>query len=219
MKRYEQERPFVEQFGPGDQQLNSPFRHPTPRSDWATPLLISATIAGILALLFAAGIAFVDDEPGALWISLKVGFLTFLIVLLPVYIVMTNRMNRSLYHTVNHKKPKENAETRPIVHSAKGKWESEKSAVPQVLEGQVTDDCPYRPQTMCWFVWFCASAGTGYEVWEPELGRKKYTYWRDALLDAGWADWNSYGPDGKPNNTQGWKLIAEPDVIIDHIKE
>lgn len=60
--------------------------------------------------------------------------------------------------------------------------------------------------------------GTGYDAWESVIGRGRYVEYRDALIDYGLARWRSYGPNGRPNFKQGWKLTASPEDILERLE-
>lgn len=63
------------------------------------------------------------------------------------------------------------------------------------------------------FVRECQTTGTDMRNWAG-LPRETYITWRNQLIRSGWATWNSYSPDGKPNTKQGWRLTATPDEIL-----
>ena len=106
-----------------------------------------------------------------------------------------------------------------MVYSSRGRWESPQAAPATVEDAPEEIECPYPEKTMRWFVWWCEQEGTGYDVWEGVLGRTRYLAWRDSLIKAGWAEWNSYGANGKPNNTQGWHLKAPANVVCENITQ
>lgn len=194
-------------LGPG-QRVTVPFRHPTPRSDWATPLLVALTIS----LLMGLGAAWFTWQDGGDWA--KIGVSVFLILAPISFIVALNRFNRSLFHSLEEKRKKDPKAERPIVLNRGGQ-----AVNPQTEEAAVEGrGCPYPEKTMQWFVWHAEDIGTGHEVWQAQrIGRKKYTYWRDSLLDSGWAEWLVYGPEGKHRPTKGWKLTASREEICRNI--
>jgi hypothetical protein len=67
------------------------------------------------------------------------------------------------------------------------------------------------------FVRQLPARGTTLTAWESEIGRARYTEFRDALIDYGLACWLSTKADGTPNKTQGWELTATVDEILDRI--
>lgn len=218
MKRFEQYRPFVDYVGPGSQQLDSPFRQPTPRSDWATPLLVSGTIAGLIAAICYAALVFSNEASKA---SFKVAVMAFLISWLVTFVVLMNRFHKSLYYTIHHEGiTKAKRDERPIVYSRGGKSVSVLSRKEELEGAPAEEQCPYQPGTMRWFVWLLEEEGTGYNTWEHKkgVGRKKYLAWRNSLLDGGWADWNSYNEDGEPVTGLGWSLVADREDVIAAIK-
>lgn len=87
---------------------------------------------------------------------------------------------------------------------------------------QVILEFPFygKETTMKWFVRVSGDprVGTNGRIWERILGRKRYQHFRDALIDAGWARWNSYSEDdGQPNVTTGWSYDEDPEKIREHI--
>ena len=201
-----------------EQELRSPARKPTPRSDWATPLLQSVTISVLLGLLFGGVLLMAEKN----W---RLGAGTFAAVFLmtaPVtFILLMNRAYRSTFHVLHHTPHRPPEDVRPIVASSSGKYTNQQEAPANVSDAHKDDldKCPFQTKTMRWFVWWAEREGTGYDVWEKNLGRTRYTAWRDALIKAGWAEWNSYGADGKPAPTQGWRLLAPATTICDKIQQ
>lgn len=59
--------------------------------------------------------------------------------------------------------------------------------------------------------------GTGLREWERDIGRQKYTEFRDVLLRCGWARWVSVKGDGTPNERQGWELVKPVSEILDRV--
>jgi hypothetical protein len=60
--------------------------------------------------------------------------------------------------------------------------------------------------------------GTSVAAWEKVVGRERYTTYRDALLDYGFARWNSYGDGGRPNTSQGWALVVPVGDILSRLR-
>ena len=220
MSKFNSDQAIAPQLGPAEkQQLRSPFRQPTPRSDWGTPLLQALTIAFFIA--GGVGVGIIMIEPAQWFGAVKFAAMTFFILGGVLFVMLMNRSHRSIYHTLEHKPYRQPQDIRPIVMSSRGQYESPQAA-PATVEDVAPEDlnqCPYPEKTMRWFVWWCDREGTGYEVWEGVLGRKRYTAWRNSLIKAGWADWNSYGANGKPNNTQGWHLKAPAELICEKVKQ
>jgi len=59
--------------------------------------------------------------------------------------------------------------------------------------------------------------GTAVAAWQKTLGRDRYQTYRDALLDYGFARWNSYKDNGKPNTSQGWSLVVDVADILSQL--
>lgn len=208
----------MDYIGHGSQQLDSPFRQPTPRSDWATPLLASGTIALLVAAIAYVALVFSNESAVVSW---KVAVLAFLIAWLVCFIVLMNRFHKSLYYTVRHEGlQKAKPEERPIVYSRGGKAQAPLSRKEEIEDAPVEMPCPYPEGSMRWFVWLLEEEGTGYNAWvsRPGIGRKKYLAWRNSLLDGGWADWNGYNEDGEPITGLGWSLTADREDVIASIK-
>jgi hypothetical protein len=67
------------------------------------------------------------------------------------------------------------------------------------------------------FVRRLPAKGTALRAWEGEIGRADYQEYRDVLIRLGWARWNSIGPDGEPNERQGWELVMDAGDILKRI--
>lgn len=66
------------------------------------------------------------------------------------------------------------------------------------------------------FVRLLALQGTALRDWESDIGRERYLYYRDFLLNRGLARWrNGLRPDGTPDKSEGWELTTSADLIID----
>lgn len=71
------------------------------------------------------------------------------------------------------------------------------------------------------FEWFesfvrrLPAKGTSLAAWEAEIGRERWSAYRDALIDFGYARWGSYDERGLPNKTQGWSIVEEPEQILE----
>jgi hypothetical protein len=158
-------------------------------------------------------------EPARWYVGLECGGLVFLLFGGVLFVVLMNRMHKTIYHTLEHRPHRQPEDVRPMIYSSRGQYTNPQTAPAKVEDAPEEIQCPYQPKTMRWFVWWSEIEGTGYDVWESELGRTRYTAWRDSLIQAGWAEWNSYGANGEPNNTQGWHLLAPADVICENIKQ
>jgi hypothetical protein len=96
----------------------------------------------------------------------------------------------------------------------------EAPAVPTILTPrQINLQYPFvdGENTMQWFVRVCAETTTSSRMWEPVVGRKRYQGFRDALIGAGWARWNSYDDNGQPLVNTGWVLDVEAEAICQQI--
>ena len=54
-----------------------------------------------------------------------------------------------------------------------------------------------------------ATGDSGYERWEPVLGRDTYTEFRDALLRCGLAEWGDVD-----NHRLGWRLTCPAEAVV-----
>lgn len=208
------------QHADADQTVRAPARRPTPQSDWLTPGLQALTISLGVALLVTGAALWFEVRPKD---AFGAGAATLLIVFVITFIWLMNRAHGSLYHRVDYIKPKEVKENRPLVVSARGKHNSDEAKSTLVTErapDRPDPECPFAPKTMRWFVWHCEYWGsTGHETWDPMVGRGRYLRWRESLLKAGWAEWTSYGGDGKPNKTKGWYLVTNAKDVCRSIRE
>lgn len=65
--------------------------------------------------------------------------------------------------------------------------------------------------SMAEFVRGCDVGGTAEDRWLRVIGERQYDRWRDALIGAGWAEWNN--KNGTHNN--GWRLTAPASKIVE----
>lgn len=89
-----------------------------------------------------------------------------------------------------------------------GRFKDPRSKVPSVKEQH-----PFEK-----FVLACERVGTDMRFWEGQMGlpREVYQDWRDKLMDAGCAMWNSFNSQGDPNNRQGWHLTMPAKEILEN---
>jgi len=64
------------------------------------------------------------------------------------------------------------------------------------------------------FVTKLKTEGTSQAVWESKIGREQYCEWRDILLNAEAARWNSYDDQGQPRRTGGWSLVVPVATVL-----
>lgn len=226
MKQWESSQ---QQFAPwahlGEgQELRVPYRGPAPRSDWATPLLQALTLS-ITVSVAVAGVLWATEDATTRQILVTAG-LVFIFSFLGAFWWRVRRADESMFHRLKYPRARpEPQDLRPIISSSRGRFENPQEAPATVAQNEAADvedeidDCIYQRGTMAWFVYWAEISGTGSAVWEKPLGRKRYRGWRDSLIEAGWAEWNSYSPDGSPNHTQGWTLLAPASEICRHIRQ
>lgn len=61
--------------------------------------------------------------------------------------------------------------------------------------------------------------GTSLRAWEKDIGRERYTQYRDVLLRMRWAQWRSVGANGRPRERQGWALTVPVDDILSKVAD
>lgn len=205
-QRGEQQRPAI----PAGHELETaiPARPANLASDVAVPLLqaaVTGALVGLLALI-AGSLARWDVDPLRLWaaVALAVAVVAWLVLL-----GQTRRLLWAVERLVGLDLDGDGRQGEPCERVV-------------IVNGRRPGDRPARREELTGMMGFVARLqikGAALRDWEGELGRDTYNRYRDALISSGWADWKSYGADGKPNERQGWDLTADVAEVLEHIVE
>ena len=69
------------------------------------------------------------------------------------------------------------------------------------------------------FVRGLETRGTSGDAWFQEIGRKRYSEYRDILIQHGLARWKSVAPNGRPYVNKGWELTTPAETILRALEE
>jgi len=173
----------------------TPTRAQTVQSDVLVPLAWSF-VAGLL-LGVAAGIVAAWQD----WAQpAKVGLCVFGVVCIGGYIIISADVRRSWWA--------EKTSTATPIEPPAVVAQPARVVDRPVLVNARRDRPAQAAVSFAEFVRGCDVGGTAEGRWLPMLDEAQYDAWRDALIDAGWAAWNSR------EHRHGWRLTAPAGDIL-----
>jgi hypothetical protein len=194
--------------GPGQLEMQTPTRAPGIASDLVVPFGQAMITGGLLSGLvtFISARAGYDGELLALWfgLALFIGTVTWIFLL-----VDTRRLLRQIEKLTGLDIDGDGKVGNPqdrivLVNADKAREEAQQHAQAQERASMAAE--------LSEFVARLPQVGTDQRTWEKRIGRDKYQAFRDALLEMGWAEWNS--PRDK---RRGWRLVLPVRQILGRI--